>query len=976
LVAFIRVQTPDLVNTPVENVFNDKNTNSNIQIHSPINYGNRFVYSNFSAVGQDFTAAGGHYAGVFGFNNDNSANININTTLNGFMFTNLSLTANLYFGAKAFFIYDPLNSAGDIDMDVLFSNGTTWLSGQSRSSNEIVGPALIPEDGQYILVFYPYIPSLNVTINYPNTITKLRLQLMDYPTLQDNDVDFNYFDSTAEIIPLVGAAGPPTASRTWNVRSRTMTTLTFGYSNIGFNVSFILRNSTNNILINTRENGTFTFIEKEPTTYTATFNTTLNTDIFFNKTELPYEDVFSRIPEVYSSKNTYFYELNTFNPDDWKNGYSSAENSFTGNASHLESYRIYLYKDTLFEMNISWQVGILSDSYNVGSDSLVRLINYNDTLDHSFTQINGTNFDINNYYSVSQIKTMVSETGWYIIQIGNRALNDLGISSPYVMEIIISDKFDIGGNNDAIGSSVLLSTPVSLIGLTNNQSSPDYFKVSSVDVYTNSRLIVDISYIYSHGQLNLFVLNATGNVVGTSNIANQNQQHIEVLVFTTGDYFILINTSYEYCNYYDLFVTVNPIDDKYEPNDQVSQPAQLPGAGIYHLFSAKGNPDYFVFTLFKEDRVIITINFNGSEANLNMFFYDSNLNLTSSSDSGSSDYEKIDTTATKTDTYFLRIIGISSSYLYPGIDYQLNLTIFENDDQFEPNDASGTARAIQDGSFPDLKIRAGDEDWYRIYLKAGEELGVSVDFNASNGDIDILLYNLGTTSILASSQTFSGHESFSYTPSTEGEVLLRVVLFDGVSLNYNMQITIPEIDDSHHFEDNDNFDQAVQIKPSVITGIEARGGDVDFFKISVPKDYAIIAEVTFTNINHDFDLSIYTQQQALIEYSDTNLNTERVGPIPVGESTDLFIEVHMKDYGLTTYTLNVTLGLKSVLIPAPVIPSGIFTVPSFGFPSTSINTGPTLDLIGGLTFTLIGTGIGAGAAVGGNFLYQKKKLKP
>jgi hypothetical protein len=422
---------------------------------------------------------------------------------------------------------------------------------------------------------------------------------------------------------------------------------------------------------------------------------------------------------------------------------------------------------------------------------------------------------------------------------------------------------------------------------------------------------------------------------------------------------------------------VYPIDDSYEPNDNAGQAQQLPGDGVYDLFLAKDNLDWFFISLFKDDDATIELDFIGSLADLNLFVYNSNGQSVGSSTSGTGDHEEVVFVAPSTDIYLIRVRGVSATFIQPGLDYQLTISVVENDDDLEPNDSSGSARPLQDGNFPELKVRAGDEDWYQIYLKATEELVVSVDFDSELGDLDLVLYDLSVTTILASSQGFTGYEEFNYIADNEEEVLLRVVLFEGLSVIYNMTVDIPEIDDSFGWEDNDNFDQAVFLGNETLTDvtyseIEARGGDYDYYRVPVPKDFAIIAEITF-DLNFDFELFMYSSRKSEINHSDSDLNTENIGPVPVGDATDVFIVVHMKSSGLTSYDLHLVVDLKSLLLPPSTTPSAPSGTVSLGFP-TLVPPGPVFDFGTGLTLTTLGISLGVGGTIGGNLLW-KSKLK-
>jgi hypothetical protein len=864
--------------------------------------------------------------------------------------------------------------SNDLDMDILYPNGTNWLSGEALTDNEIVGPTLIPEKGQYIIVIYPKTNALGLKTIMQNQVNSIRVTIVDEPTLVDNDVNYDYYGSKEQVYTIPAVGGPV---ETISVRSKTKISVTFGYINTGDDVSLVVTSSAGQML-STTINGTYFIFEENRTDVYNFFlgSANLSIPVFMNITWMPFEDTLSRTYEVVAGNYDFLWESQTFNSDDFANSYFSYFAGYTGDSSHLENYKIYLYASSTVYLDIKWTLGVVDST-----DDLLRFFNYEEALTGTYTKLIASNTVDHSLLTVN-----IGETGWYIIQVGNRALSYADTTGDsngdtthvYNMNIVVNDKYDSDPPfNNAPGDATGLNPNDERLGLTDNSTTPNNDDYYRVPVTGDSRLVVDVVFQYSLGVVNLFVLNSSLDIVGTSIFDLQNQQHVEVLVFSDESFFILINSTSSYDNYYNLYVNVLPIDDSYEPNDSFDEAQQLPGDGVYDLFLAKDNFDWFFLSLFRDDEITITLGFTGSLADINLFVYNSNAQLVGSSTLGISDHEEVAFIAPFTDVYLIRIRGVSATFTQPGLDYNLTISVVENDDHLEPNNSFGSARPLQDGNFPELKIRAGNEDYYQIYLKTSEKLDVSVDFNSELGDLDIILYDLSVTSVLAASQGFTGHEELSYVTGSDEEVLLRVALFEGLSVIYNMTIDIPEIDDSFGWEDNDNFDQAVFLGNETLTevtfsDIEARGGDLDYYRVPIPKDFAIIAEITY-DLALDFELFLFNSRKSEIGHSDNVTNTERIGPVPAGEATEWFIVVHMKDSGITTYNFHLVVDLKSLLLPPSTTPSAPSGTVSLGFP-TIVPPGPVFDFGTGLTLTTLGVSLGVGGTIGGNLLW-KNKLK-
>ncbi|MHA2362515.1 MAG: hypothetical protein ACXAC7_01060 [Candidatus Hodarchaeales archaeon] len=847
---------------------------------------------------------------------------------------NVSLFEDYYINITAYFIMNLNESdpefSGDIDMDILFRNGTMWFSAQSNNHHEVIGPTLIPEDGTYVIILYPYTGALGSYTDPQNgTVDGLYVQMMDHATAV-LDSNLNMDNDTAELF-------------------------------------------------------------------------------------------FDRVPEIHAEKITQLWEPGMKNDvfQDMRNPDSQFKYYY-----HWETYKVWLHEGSTVDFSITYNPLDISGYSDVDTTPMLVLFDFNEFVEYVIGRQALINNQTTDYPSVStlywgtnnitfgaspilwgsHLNVNITNTGWYLLvfseDIADFNLDIFTTTFEFNLTTHFFDSYDLTEKpNDVWDLATNLgSDSTSLEGLVSNSTDDDYF---FIDGTSKTRLIVDIEYDRLYGAMNLFVFNRSlkdsngdesVSLVESSIDPTQNVQRIELLIFVDQYFFIKINSSSPYGNWYTLNITIAPIDDDYEPNDKAFDAARLPGTGFYELFLAKGNADMFSLFLFNGDRVTVTLKFNGLEANINLYIYTSNIKLVDKSTSATSDQEEVIFIATGTDIYLIQVYAFSSSFTNPGLDYNMTISIEERDDQFEPNDNALAPSAIQDGSFSELILRAGDEDWYRINLKAGEYLTVTAEFDAEQGDLDIILYDLTTANILASSQSFVEVESFSYEALVSTDYLLRVVLFDGHSVVYHLNIEFEEIGDN--WEDNDLFVQAKDVNATSYINIEARGGDYDYYRITVPKDYALIAELTHAS-NLNYELSVFTPQQAIINRSEGHLTTEIVGPFGVTSSGEYYIVVHMKSFGLTSYSLNLTVGLTTVLIPPPVVIVGSYVLPAYGFnaslisPTIIISTGISITTSTGTTLTNTtmggislgnslmfagaGMGLGAGGTGLGTILIRRRK---
>ena len=108
------------------------------------------------------------------------------------------------------------------------------------------------------------------------------------------------------------------------------------------------------------------------------------------------------------------------------------------------------------------------------------------------------------------------------------------------------------------------------------------------------------------------------------------------------------------------------------------------------------------------------------------------------------------------------------------------------DDVNEDNDtcASGSLVSISTFTMPGLVVTGCDEDYYVGRVQnSGVEIQIDVVFAHDQGDIDIELYDLGCTTLLASSLSTTDNESLRYTntssPSVPEAVVVRVFMKNG-----------------------------------------------------------------------------------------------------------------------------------------------------------------------------------------------------
>ncbi|MFN7020904.1 MAG: trypsin-like peptidase domain-containing protein [Phycisphaerales bacterium] len=118
-----------------------------------------------------------------------------------------------------------------------------------------------------------------------------------------------------------------------------------------------------------------------------------------------------------------------------------------------------------------------------------------------------------------------------------------------------------------------------------------------------------------------------------------------------------------------------------------------------------------------------------------------------------------------------------------------------SDDGFEPNDACASARPIAAGTYSDLIVKSGDEDWYSFMLSPGQSVSVALDFVHAHGDVDVQMFTTCGGSAVAQSVSTTNAEVMNWT-NTGGAprtVFIRVYLHSDTRNSYSLSLAVSGI---------------------------------------------------------------------------------------------------------------------------------------------------------------------------------------
>jgi hypothetical protein len=114
------------------------------------------------------------------------------------------------------------------------------------------------------------------------------------------------------------------------------------------------------------------------------------------------------------------------------------------------------------------------------------------------------------------------------------------------------------------------------------------------------------------------------------------------------------------------------------------------------------------------------------------------------------------------------------------------------DDKLEQNDSCARARLVKKGNYPGRIVKILDEDWYRISVKPGQTVDITLGFSHANGDVDLQFFGACNGGALFSSDGTTDSEALSIqnVGNRPAFAYWRVFLANDTRNGYNMTVGI------------------------------------------------------------------------------------------------------------------------------------------------------------------------------------------
>ncbi len=459
----------------------------------------------------------------------------------------------------------------------------------------------------------------------------------------------------------------------------------------------------------------------------------------------------------------------------------------------------------------------------------------------------------------NRISYTVSEAGFYYLKVS-------GFGSPvhYSMTIFVTIQDDAYEDNDVRAQARAISTGEHNWLVAEDD---DWY---SLNVDAGSEVHVYLWFNNSIGNLDLFLYNPAGSQVNWSTSTIFNFEYVFYNVTAAGNYYIRTTLTSGLPTFYNLTIITISWDDFYEPNDVQSQSTVVSFGSLSFLRCV--DDDWFNMTAPAGILLKVNITFDHLVGNLNLYLYNASGIQLNQSISASNDWEEVTFAIRVSACFFIRVVWASGSWA------EYNLTVWpvlpNGDDVFETNNIKADAAEVLINSTYETLICAND-DWYKIFVEAGNTVSCSIYFDNSFGDLDLKIFD-SSGALLGLSQGNYDFEVVAANVTHSAYYFIQVYKFNPVGLNtYQMLLMTMELpqdamDDT--YEENDVQLQAAEIVPGTITGLVC--ADDDWFKVYVTAGNKLSVSISFTNSLGNLDLGFFNAVKHLISSTSTISNGE------------------------------------------------------------------------------------------------------
>jgi hypothetical protein len=390
-----------------------------------------------------------------------------------------------------------------------------------------------------------------------------------------------------------------------------------------------------------------------------------------------------------------------------------------------------------------------------------------------------------NETSIETLVHHVTSPGDYAIRVLIEP-DDLGVGHVYDLDVNFAlapstcepDVFE--PNDDPASAPSITSTVYE--GFTSCSGEDDLF---AIDVVGGDTVELSLDFNHAEGDLDLFLEDASGVQLAAATSAADDEQ-LSWPVPSDDTLFARVVLAADAGgvpgNLYGLSLSgTTPvcIEDIYEPDDDPSTATVMANGTFRDLTICPTDDDWYELSLNHLEELILDIGYEADEGNVDILLWDPTLSSVLASGSTLDDDEQFTWIVTASDTYFVQVSLVADAGSAPGNMYDLGVVSVPSTtcspDSYEPNDDPSSAWPMPDGSWSGLTVCEGEPDFFVLQATDAGVIDVSVEFDQSDGDIDLYLYG-PFGNLLASATSVDDDEVLAWATSSGGDHVLEVVL--------------------------------------------------------------------------------------------------------------------------------------------------------------------------------------------------------
>lgn len=323
-------------------------------------------------------------------------------------------------------------------------------------------------------------------------------------------------------------------------------------------------------------------------------------------------------------------------------------------------------------------------------------------------------------------------------------------------------------------------------------------------------------------------------------------------------------------------------DDPFEPNDDRQAVRDAPGSlssgARGGLSLCQFDTDYYRVDLAAGEALEYVARFNAQQGDLDLRLINADDQVLAVSRNIGTDEERLFHRAAGPEQLIIEVRAADRQSLTYSHELTLHGPFVCEADLDEENNSAEAATLIDpdQGARQALSLCAGDADWYRISLAAGQRIYATTTFEASELNVDVVFFDGAGQQPVGSHWGLGGLHEAVFQAEEQTQVLARIHSADDGEGLYNLDFTV---EPAFHCrpdaaEPNDNPETAapLELDQTVVGG--ACDGDDDWYRLDVNQGDRLRILLQFHAVDGDLDLGLRSTDRTTLITSSEDIGSQ------------------------------------------------------------------------------------------------------